>query len=427
MIALQQALPMELPRGSSAPARTSSATTFADNMTLPVHRWFRYSAGCSAQWAQDVIETHHAKRVLDPFAGSGTTILAAEQAHVESAGVDIHPFVSRVARAKLSWRAEPSVLMERAAEILDEAPRSATPEGPVSSLVERCFEPSSLDALLRLRDTLGRLRQGDAYDDLLWLAFVSIIRPCSPVGTAQWQYVLPGKSKANVAEPYSAFSSRACMFGQDMFARSQLRNAPQGTYYEEDAREMPSVDDGWADLVVTSPPYANNYDYADIARLEMSLLGEIDGWGDLKPLRNKLMRSCSQQMTGYRPDEALSSHLLAPIHDELTAVYMNLDEVRQTKGGRKAYHTMILAYFHDSAQVWRALRRVTSDGSTICYVVGDSAPYGVYVPVERWLGDLAVAAGFKSWRFEQVRERNTKWKNRKHRVPLREGYLWIEG
>ena len=67
------------------------------------------------------------------------------------------------------------------------------------------------------------------------------------------------------------------------------------------------------------------------------------------------------------------------------------------------------------------------DGSSICFVVGDSAPYGVYVPVHEWLGRLAIAAGFEDWTFERIRDRNVKWKNRKHRVPLCEGRLWVKG
>jgi hypothetical protein len=43
------------------------------------------------------------------------------------------------------------------------------------------------------------------------------------------------------------------------------------------------------------------------------------------------------------------------------------------------------------------------------------------------LGDLAIAAGFKSYTFEKLRDRNVKWKNRKHTVPLKEGRLWIQG
>ena len=88
---------------------------------------------------------------------------------------------------------------------------------------------------------------------------------------------------------------------------------------------------------------------------------------------------------------------------------------------------MVAAYFADMFRVWISLRRVCSEGAKVCFVVGDSAPYGVYIPVDEWLGELAVSAGFGSYRFEKIRDRNVKWKNRKHRVPLKEGHLWVEG
>lgn len=79
------------------------------------------------------------------------------------------------------------------------------------------------------------------------------------------------------------------------------------------------------------------------------------------------------------------------------------------------------------AKVWKSLRSVTSSDSLICFVIGDSAPYGIHVPVEKWFGEIAMGVGFKSYTFEKTRDRNVKWKNRKHRVPLHEGRLWVEG
>ena len=78
-----------------------NSSTFIDNMKLPVHRWFRYSAGFSAEWAEKVILSQRASRVIDPFAGSGTTLIAAEDSGANCYGVESHPFVARVARAKL--------------------------------------------------------------------------------------------------------------------------------------------------------------------------------------------------------------------------------------------------------------------------------------------------------------------------------------
>ena len=100
---------------------------------------------------------------------------------------------------------------------------------------------------------------------------------------------------------------------------------------------------------------------------------------------------------------------------------------RLSHGGKKDYYLMVAAYFADMRQTWRSLRRVCADGGKACFVVGDSAPYGIHVPTERWLGELALDAGFRSYGFSKVRERNVKWKNRKHRVPLQEGVLWVQG
>jgi DNA modification methylase len=90
------------PVGRSPKAKRSGA--FTDNMSLPVHRWFRYSAGFSGEWAETVIRAKSltdGEYVFDPFVGSGTTLLAAQRAGAAASGIDSHSFVYRVARAKL--------------------------------------------------------------------------------------------------------------------------------------------------------------------------------------------------------------------------------------------------------------------------------------------------------------------------------------
>jgi hypothetical protein len=161
----------------------------------------------------------------------------------------------------------------------------------------------------------------------------------------------------------------------------------------------------------------------------MSFFLEVSGWGDLQNVaRRHLVRSCTQHVSALRLnlEELLSESVLEPIAAEINSVCFELHREKTAHGGKKQYDVMIASYFVDLAQVWTALRRCCAREATVCFVVGDSAPYGVYVPVERWLGELALAAGFRSWRFEKLRERNTKWKNRKHRVLLHEGRLWVQ-
>lgn len=405
--------------------------TFADNLKLPVHRWFRYSAGFSADWAEDVIRRRAAKRVLDPFCGSGTTLLAAAKAGVGSVGVEAHPFVARIAKIKAHREVDLddlanlfSRMRAKAWELRTEAPTTD------SKLLLKCYDTENLIALESLRAAYAiEVGEGAASEpalDLAWLALTCILRECSAVGTAQWQYVLPNKRKSNVKHPYEAFEQRQRMFALDLLYARRFAGATEIVC--GDARDY--VDDSSFDLVVTSPPYPNNYDYADATRLEMTFWEQVGSWSDLHhTVRKHLVCSCSQHSAADRMDlgQVLDNGQVEPIKDELGRVCAELEEVRLTKGGRKTYHTMVAAYFAGLASVWVALRHQIADGGQVVFVIGDSAPYGVYVPCEVWLGELAVAAGFKSYTFQKIRDRNTKWRNRKHRVPLKEGILRVEG
>ncbi len=397
-------------------------------MRLPVHRWFRYSAGFSAEFVRSQLEDVDEATVLDPFAGSATTLLATQFGGWESIGVDPHPFVSRVAEAKLSWTADVSEF-ESASSLIASTARPKELPAELPSLLTKAYPRETLKELLGFLAAVESVDASEEVRRLLWLAFVAIVRPTSPVGTAQWQYVLPNRTKATSMTPADAWMVQTTMMAADMAEMQATRRVvPPARFLAEDARlERPEIPDAWASHVITSPPYANNYDYADATRLEQSVLGEVSGWSDLKEIRKDLVHACSQHMSGYDTDEALAHKALDPIRDELLPPYRRLSELRLERGGRKAYHSMIVAYFLDLALVWQQLRRVVAEGGTACYVVGDSAPYGVHIPVERWLGALAVDAGFADPRFEKTRDRNTKWKNRKHRVPLHEGYLWLRG
>jgi hypothetical protein len=409
-----------------------SASTFADNMRLPVHRWFRFSAGFSALWAESVIREQASKRttvVLDPFAGSGTTLLAAENVGVQSYGVESHPFVGRIARAKLARGSDFTAYQTAIVKTKKLATEKSASLNHYPSLIRSCYDDESLSQLDALRQAVEDISDGTPQAELVWLTLVGILRKVSHANTAQWQYVLPKKSKKNPLEPIAAFHEFAQTIYQDM-RFSQEIPGPKAIFAQSDARTCEGVPEGSVNLVVTSPPYPNNYDYADATRLEMSFMREIDGWGDLQQaVRRFLIRSCSQHVPekAMKLEDVLSRSELEPILPEIRAVCEELAEIRKTKGGKKTYHLMVACYFLDLAQVWLSLRTVCSTPSTACFVIGDSAPYGVYVPVVEWLGKLALASGFKSFRFERTRDRNVKWKNRKHRVPLCEGRLWVEG
>ena len=409
-----------------------TASTFVDNMKLPVHRWFRFSAGFSAQWVESVITKAKEQgnvTVLDPFAGSGTTLLASEKSGVECYGVEAHPFVARIARTKLLYRTDPDAYLEHIKEVLkcSESLQGCVDNYP--SLIRECFSDQSLEYLDRLRQAWEKLADDSPQSQLVWLTLVAILRQVSHVGTAPWQYILPRQTKKSHIEPISAFQIMAESIATDMRLVGKTA-ASQATLIQSDARACEGVPNNFANLVIASPPYANNYDYADATRLEMCFMREIENWGDLQSaVRQYLIRSCSQHVTkkNVNLDEVLAASELKPIRPDIFKICNQLSQERHLHGGKKNYHLMVACYFLDIAKVWMALRRVCQHPSKVCFVIGDSAPYGIYIPVVEWMGKLAEAAGFESFEFQKTRDRNVKWKNRKHNIPLCEGRLWVYG
>jgi DNA modification methylase len=406
--------------------------TFADNMKMPIHKWYRYTAGFSASWVSDLIREEQKNgrtKIIDPFAGSGTVLIESEFAGVESIGVESHPYIYKIAKAKLNWNFQADKFKKEALSLLKQAKSKNITKTEFPKLIMSCYPLETIQKLEALKQTWIEQEQEEEIKNFNWFIITAILRTTSPVGTAQWQYIQPNKTKSKVIDPFVAFEAKVNDMYSDMKrTQNRYKNVVDSIILNEDARNIESIPDGWGDLVITSPPYANNYDYADATRLEMIFWGDIKGWADLQDnVRKHLIRACTQHVSklGDSIDGILLNPRLAAIRPELLEVYETLKEERLKHGGKKNYHLMIAAYFNDLADVFHSLRRVTSDKCKMCFVIGDSAPYGIYVPVDRWLGELAVSAGFSKYSFDKLRDRNVKWKNRKHTVPLHEGRLWI--
>jgi DNA modification methylase len=410
------------------------SSTFSGNMSLPIHKWYRYTAGFSAEWVRQLIiqEKRNGRiNVIDPFAGSGTVLIESDFQGVSSMGIESHPYIFKIAKTKLNWSFSPEILYKKALAFLDDAQRRTPMNLNYPDLIGRCFPEHFLQKLDKFKSAWMEFPEDEPIKDFIWFIITSILRLCSPVGTAQWQYIQPSKTKSKVLDPDVAFEQKLVEICTDLKTmQSSIKNSNIAVIFQEDAREINSIPDKWGDLVITSPPYANNYDYADATRFEMMFWGDIDGWKDLQgTVRKGLIRACTQHVSsmGKEIESFLKDDKLLSIQNELIPTFEELKQVRLSHGGKKNYHLMITAYFRDMADVFLSLRKKTKDNSLMCFVIGDSAPYGVYVPVDKWLGELALSAGFKSYSFEKLRDRNGKWKNRKHDVPLQEGRLWIKG
>ena len=141
--------------------KDKTSSSFVDNMRIPVHRWFRYSAGFSAEWVERVIRSQtEAVKVFDPFAGAATTLIAAEKVGAECYGVEAHPFVGRVAKAKLAYRTDPARYLRRSREVFKLADGLGGQVEGYPPLIRKCFSDQVLECLDRLRSAWANTADG---------------------------------------------------------------------------------------------------------------------------------------------------------------------------------------------------------------------------------------------------------------------------
>lgn len=412
--------------------------TFADSKKAPIHRWFQYPAGFSwkaVDYVLDMYRTRPGTTVYDPFMGTGTTLVVCKVRGCPSWGVEAHPFVWQVAAAKLHWDYDYARLRKVAEATVERARRlaplrdSADPI-PVPELVRKCFSPLNLRRLVWLRDDVESEVPSE-FRGLFLVALACALRRASKAATG-WPYIAPKKEIAE-RDGVESFAEQIRMMLDDLSlaAASGTSNAPAYPILGDSRNsEFP---EGAFDLAFTSPPYLNNYDYADRTRLETYFLGQARSWREItEKVRSRLIVSATTQINrnDYDPHNLFSDDLreAAPtVYRELGEKVALLSRVRREKGGKKSYDIMVAQYFNDMTGVFRDCLRCLRKGAPFVLILGDSAPYGVYIPTHEYLGQIALGLGFRDYQIDALRPRGGKWPGnpQRHHVPLSEVVLTI--
>ena len=422
--------------------KISAYGSFQDSLRAPIHRWFTYPAGYSHKLVDAKIAAYRLDErhcIADPFVGTGTTSVAAKTAGVNSIGIEAHPFVHWVAQTKLHFEHDVETLSLDAASIRQSA--TAIHAGGVRcddvwpTLVYKCFDAENLRRLYALRTAILRCDTASERRNFFKVALTATLRDVTSAG-AGWPYIAPSKFAERTVQrdAFVEFDKRCALMINDVLATRIWDVADtEHQLVNGDARALTEyAEPDSIDLILTSPPYLNNYDYADRTRLETYFWGLYDSWGDItRQVRDRLIIAATTQIRrGEMADVSRCPGVagVSPaVHADLTDIIGQLSELRLVKGGKKAYDLMVAGYFEDMLRVIQGAYAVLKAGGPFILVLGDSAPYGVHVRTDEIIGELATAVGFSGYDVEVIRTRGDKWASntQRHKVPLRESIVTI--
>jgi DNA modification methylase len=207
----------------------------------------------------------------------------------------------------------------------------------------------------------------------------------------------------------TSLESNLAMMISDLLLVQKL-NYEKSTIIEGDCRHMKEIDDESIDFAYTSPPYLNNFDYAEMTRLELYFLKMANGWGDItRNVRQRLITNTTTQVNNsIRRDLRINDDLPTHVKTFIEGARERLAEIRKTKAGKKDYDIIVVKYFNDMQQHFREMYRVLRPYGRYVLTLGDSALYGIHIPTDELLRDIALGVGFKAGDIELLRTRGNK-------------------
>ena len=181
--------------------------------------------------------------------------------------------------------------------------------------------------------------------------------------------------------------------------------------YHKSSESMDELEDGSVDVVVTSPPYLNNFDFAEMTRMYLYFWGIASSWGEITTrVRSRLIVNTTTALRGHKEQQqAYRSALPEQVRHAADAAVKTLSARRKEKAGKKEYDLLVYPYLSQMQQVLRETLRVLKPGAAFHMMVSDAALYGVHLPSPQWLAQIMTECGFLDVQCEIVRARGHRW------------------
>lgn len=401
-----------VPENDYEPAGNKEKACFSDpnfsrNKTLPVHRWVPWIAGFSSDFVKSALNGFLSKKgtVLDPFCGVGTTIVEAILGGHNVVGFEINPYAVLASRAKANAY---HIDIDTFTSTIDDfqqfykekissnyKPHSVPPQGFKTRA--SFYSPRVLQKVLIMQDFVLAI-DDENVRDLFRLAFASTM-----VSYSNYSY------EPSLGRRVSAGREEIHDFHVAKTVMDKLTDMAEDIVWVQEHVDHNNLDvqiikDSFfrcrkhllpasVDLVITSPPYLNNYHYNRNTRPQLYWLGYAHSPDDFKKLEDMNFGKFWQTV---RDLDRLDLSFSLPDTDieERLQVLRKLNREKGPYGGN-GWANYAASYFNDCLKFAEGVHYVLKRRGAALVVIGNSILQGVMIPTDEYFGKIAESAGLE--------------------------------
>jgi hypothetical protein len=404
------------------PSLSRALVSYQRNKSLPGFRWFKYKEGFSSEFVRLCLDYFSAgngagKKVLDPFAGVGTTLLTSAKEGWHGTGIELLPVAAEVARTRnLALGvsiADFQTELDRLSGCQSRNGKPGSYKFPHVRITEHAFPEETERELGRYVDFVNGIKKADIRQLFKFAALASL----EDVSYTRKDGQYLRWDRRSMKNPDSTFEkpiisdfrdavwSKLQLIREDLLLFSQKKPSGDVTIIEGSTLlQLPELTRSTFDLVITSPPYCNRYDYTRTYALELAFLGYTDS--DISRLRQGLLSATVENKSKQSElGESYTRMGLGEMYAEAERTFSSnaaLHEALQillAARDRKELNnpnipSMISNYFFEMSLTIYCLARVLRrDG--LVFMVNDNVQYqGEHIPVDLILSEFAKSAGF---------------------------------